>query len=95
MNKLMKMATVVAGVGAMLSFAGCGGNTPEAVAMQTMKSFISGMDPKAAKVTTLKVEKSDVNGDSGIVHIGVYENGKKGHVEKVEVRKVNGKWEVE
>lgn len=95
MNKLMKAAAIAVGVGAMLGFAGCGGNSPEAVAMKTMKSFIAGMDPKAAKETTLKVEKSDINGDSGVIHIGVYENGKKEHVEKVDVRKVNGKWEAE
>ena len=36
MNKLMKMATVVVGVGAMLVFAGCGGGSPESVAKKVV-----------------------------------------------------------
>ena len=94
MNKMIKAVTIVVGVGAMLSFAGCGGgddsqqNTPESVAMQQMQSLMAQMGSKG----TLKVEKSEINGDAGAVYVAVYENDKKEHVEKVEVKKMNGNW---
>jgi len=39
MNKLIKMATIVAGVGAMLCFAGCGSNGPDKVAAAFFEKF--------------------------------------------------------
>lgn len=39
MNKIMKMVTVVAGVGAMLSFAGCGEKDPAQEYLQIMKEL--------------------------------------------------------
>lgn len=47
MNKLMKAAAIVVGVGAMLGFAGCGGEisknaSPEDVAIDVLKKLSSG-----------------------------------------------------
>jgi len=43
MKKLIKVATVVASVGAMLSFAGCGGEkTPDVVALDVLKTVQAG-----------------------------------------------------
>ena len=42
MRKLIKMATVVASVGAMLSFAGCGAKAPDAVALDVLKTLQDG-----------------------------------------------------
>ena len=42
MKELIKMATVVASVGAMLSFAGCGAKGPDAVALDFMQKLSSG-----------------------------------------------------
>lgn len=96
MNKLIKMAVVAAGVWTMLGFAGCGGgngqNTPEGVALQQMQSLMAQLLGSEGAKCSLKVEKSEINGDAGVVYIAVYDNGKKEHVEKVEVKKMNGDW---
>lgn len=42
MNKLIRMATVVVGVGAMLGFAGCGAKTPDAVALDVLHKIQAG-----------------------------------------------------
>ena len=47
MNKIMKMATVVAGVGAMLSFAGCGSKAPDQVALDVLKTLQEGKADQA------------------------------------------------
>ena len=95
MNKLIKSAMMMASVGAMLCIVGCGGaadqNTPEGVALQQMQSLMAQMGSEGGKCS-LKVEKSEINGDAGVVHVAVYDNGKKEHVEKVEVKKMNGNW---
>lgn len=58
MKKLIKMATVVASVGAMLSFAGCGGNngdSPEAAVTEVMKIMMKEFDLKgSSKVVECK-----------------------------------------
>ena len=42
MKKLIKMATAVASIGAMLCFAGCGAKGPDAVALDFMQKLSSG-----------------------------------------------------
>lgn len=42
MKKLIKMATAVASIGAMLSFAGCGTKTPDAVALDVLQTLQAG-----------------------------------------------------
>lgn len=96
MNKLIKSAMIMASVAAMLCIVGCGGdankNTPEGVALQQIQSLLLLMEGSDAAKCTLKVEKAEMNGDTGIVAVAVYDNGKKEHVEKVNVRKENGVW---
>ena len=47
MNKLMKMATVVVSVGAMLGFAGCGSKGPDQVALDVLKTMQEGKAEQA------------------------------------------------
>jgi len=47
MNKLIKMATIVAGVGAMLNFAGCGAKSPDKVALDVLKTLQEGKADQA------------------------------------------------
>lgn len=42
MNKLIKMVTIVAGFGAMLSFAGCGAKAPDQVALDVLQRVQAG-----------------------------------------------------
>jgi len=97
MNKLIRMATIVAGVGAMLSFAGCGSsedpNSPEAVAKEAIAAELKGA---LGMVPELKVGSSDIKGDNGVVNVDAYVDGKKAdeYSGKVDVIKVNGKWTV-
>ena len=42
MNKLIKVAMIVAGVGAMLCFTGCGEKAPDVVALDVLKTLQAG-----------------------------------------------------
>lgn len=52
MNKLIKMVTIVAGFGAMLSFAGCCAKTPDKVAVEFSENFWNGKIDVATKLCT-------------------------------------------
>lgn len=60
MNKLMKMATVVAGVGAMLNFAGCGSKGPDQVALDLLKKLQEGKADQAFLEKTCTKETAGV-----------------------------------
>lgn len=85
MNKLMKMATIVAGVGAMLNFAGCGGDSAKASAMEKVKAIMPFCN------WTFVSEKKD--GDKSEILLKLTVDG---HSEdtKVSCVKKNGKWVV-
>lgn len=92
MNKLIKSAMMMASVGAMLCIVGCGEtNSPEKAALTAMEGLKQAFGSEAA-TTTFKIGKSEINGDSGVVYVEVWDKGKKEHVEKVDVKKENGKW---
>lgn len=95
MSKLMKMATVVVGVGAMLGFAGCGGDSPnkkaETVALAKAKMGVGG-NPSIA----FEVVSSQLNGDKCIVVVRGTEKKTKTVLaeDKIEVSHVNGEWKI-
>ena len=49
MNKLMKMATVVVGVGAMLNFAGCGKNAAKLTPQEELAAAFASVDAACSK----------------------------------------------
>ena len=60
MNKIMKMATAVASVGAMLSFAGCGSKAPDQVALEVLKTLQEGKADQAFLEKNCTKETADV-----------------------------------
>lgn len=91
MKRMMKVAALTACVGATLCFAGCGGNSPESVAIEEAKTMLKAF----GSTSTCRVAKSEINGDKGVVYIDIYDNGKKDSTEKVNVVKEDGKWKVD
>lgn len=102
MNKLIKSAMMMASVGAMLCIVGCGnegngnvggGNTPESVAIESLKAELKDMGGEAASCT-LKVSKSEIDGTKGIVYVDVFSGGKKEITSEVNVYKDGNIWRV-
>lgn len=84
MNKLVKMATIVVGVGAMLSLAGCGGDSAKDVAIKKIKD---------AGFEKVEVVSEKITGDKSLVVVKISAFG--GTEEsKVYCSKVDGKWTV-
>ena len=55
MKKLLKMVAFVTGVGAMLGFAGCGGGTPETIALKFAEKLYAGDFYGASEMCTKEV----------------------------------------
>ena len=94
MNKLIKMAVVAAGIGAMLGFAGCGdgGNSPESVVQRELEGWIKANDPGNNTISS-KITKCEVTGESAVVSFVITIKGAGDSPEqKRELKKVNGKW---
>lgn len=100
MNKMIKMATIVAGVGAMLSFAGCGNvNSPEAAAIEGAKAKYGEWMKMGMKCDyEVKLVKRHPSGEKAIVDVEVSEKmgektGKR--TWSIDVAKKDGKWVVD
>ena len=94
MNKLIKIAVVAAGIGAMLGFAGCGdgGNSPESVVQRELEGWIKANDPGNNTISS-KITKCEVTGESAVVSFVITIKGAgDSPEEKRELKKVNGKW---
>lgn len=89
MNKMIRSAMMMASVGAMLCIVGCGGNSPEKVALEQVEALIKGMGMPGC---TAKVSKSEIKGDKGVVYVDILENGEKAGTEKIDVHMKDGKW---
>lgn len=100
MNKMIKMATFAVGVGAMLSFVGCGEkNSPETAAIEGAKAHYEEWVKMGMKCDcTVKLVKMHPSGENAIVEVEVSEKmGEKTGKEtlSVDVVKKDGKWVVD
>ena len=126
MKKMIKLMAMVACVCAVFGIAGCGGNSPDAVALDFLKTVQAGKADEAylkanctestAKMfgmlltmgkdemtkemegVTFSVADTKIDGDKATVTIKA-EGGKKGQEgkdeEKINLKKVDGKWKVD
>ena len=97
MNKLIKGAAFAVCAGAMLGFTGCGGggNTPEAVAKAALEAEFKSMG--LSSDYQVKVARSEINGDKGVVYLDLYFQGKKDETSQSHYKVINvdGQWKVD
>ena len=90
MKKIMKVAALTACVGAMLSFAGCGGGSPESVALKFAEKFYAADFEGAGQVCTKEAAGMLMAGFGEVFTKDVAFQAKKGGKFEVAECKVEG-----